>query len=331
MTEKPLVSIGCLTYNHAPYIRQCIEGFLMQNTDFPFEIIINDDCSTDGTTEIIKEYEKQYPNLINAIYHSENQFSKGVKGMFNKYVFPVAQGKYMAICEGDDYWTDPLKLQKQVDFLENHPDYTMCFHDVDIKAELGRDSYDVFGKLEDKDYDAFEDIVTWCVPTGSMLFKKEMTDKIPSNSRFTMGDNVIVLSCGQYGRIRCIPKKMGVYRLTSSGWIGSQSAKIQRYKYISHYYGLIESFPSCQNEKMYEILQNQYFQLLTILKREGNMEEFERVKFQYLENFPVQTHIELFNKYYRIEQVRYYTKKVLGKNFSKLVSKLRAYFNGMIH
>ena len=120
MTEKPLVSIGCITYNHAPYIRQCIKGFLMQKTNFPFEIIINDDCSTDGTTEIIKEYEKQYPNLINAIYHSENQYSKGVKGIFWKYVFSKVRGKYIAMCEGDDYWTDPYKLKRQIEYLELH-------------------------------------------------------------------------------------------------------------------------------------------------------------------------------------------------------------------
>ncbi len=129
-SPKPLVSICSITYNHAPYIRQCLDGFLMQQCNFDYEIIINDDCSTDGTTDIIREYASKYPGIIKPIYHEENEYSKGVRGMFATYVFPKAQGKYIALCEGDDYWTDPLKLQKQVDFLESHPDYSMCCSDV---------------------------------------------------------------------------------------------------------------------------------------------------------------------------------------------------------
>ena len=128
--EQPLVSICCITYNHAKYIRQCLEGFLMQKTSFSYEIVINDDCSTDGTTDIIREYEARYPNLISPIYHAENEYSKGVRGMFATYCFPKAKGKYIAMCEGDDYWIDPLKLQKQVDFMEENPDYSMCFHNA---------------------------------------------------------------------------------------------------------------------------------------------------------------------------------------------------------
>jgi len=123
--NTPLVSIWTLTYNHAPFIRQCIEGVLMQKTTFPFELLIHDDASTDGTADIIREYEARYPDIIKPIYQTENQFSKG-GGIYRKFQLPRSQGKYIAICEGDDYWTDPLKLQKQVDFLETHPDYTIC-------------------------------------------------------------------------------------------------------------------------------------------------------------------------------------------------------------
>ena len=123
--NKLLVSISCLTYNHAPYIKQTIDGFLMQKTNFDFEILIHDDASNDGTAKIIQEYESKYPNLIKPIYQKENQWSKGRKGsaVFN---FPRAKGKYIAMCEGDDYWTDPLKLQKQVDFLEENEDIIAC-------------------------------------------------------------------------------------------------------------------------------------------------------------------------------------------------------------
>ena len=104
---EPLVSICCLTYNHAPYIRDAIEGFLMQKTNFPVEILIHDDASTDGTADIIREYETRYPDIIKPIYQTENQYSKGVK-ISREYQFSRARGKYIALCEGDDYWTDKL-------------------------------------------------------------------------------------------------------------------------------------------------------------------------------------------------------------------------------
>ena len=134
----PLVSISCITYNHAPYIRECLEGFLMQKTNFPFEILIHDDASTDGTADIIREYEAKYPDIIKPIYQTENQYSKGVRRINELYNFSRAQGKYIALCEGDDFWTDPNKLQIQFDFMESHPDYSLCMH--------GRYNLDYFNK-----------------------------------------------------------------------------------------------------------------------------------------------------------------------------------------
>ena len=125
--QQPLVSICCLVYNHEPYLRECFDGFMMQKTNFDFEVLVHDDASTDNSASIIREYETKYPDIFKPIYQTENQYSKGVKvsATFN---FPRTKGKYIAMCEGDDYWTDPLKLQKQVDFLETHPDYAMCSH-----------------------------------------------------------------------------------------------------------------------------------------------------------------------------------------------------------
>lgn len=147
MEQRPFVSICCLTYNHEPFIRQCLEGFLMQQTSFAFEVVIHDDASTDGTTAIIQEYETKYPNIIKPQYEKENQWRKGIRGssVFN---FPRAQGKYIALCEGDDYWVDPMKLQKQVYWLENNPHYSICytsFKTVDFSGQhIVRDNYNAF-------------------------------------------------------------------------------------------------------------------------------------------------------------------------------------------
>src|SRR5690554_6422909 len=115
-----MVSICCQTYNHKDYIVEALESFLMQKTDFPFEVLLRDDASTDGTAEICKEYARKYPDIINLLAYNENQFKKGVRPFPDNV--KRAKGKYIALCEGDDYWTDPLKLQKQVDVLEKNDD-----------------------------------------------------------------------------------------------------------------------------------------------------------------------------------------------------------------
>lgn len=134
-TPQPLVSIVCTTYNQANYIRDCLNGFLMQDVDFHIEILIHDDCSTDGTTKIVKEYSAKYPDIIKPIYEKENQYQQGKPAGNNVWNIPRAKGKYIAFCEGDDFWTDPMKLKKQIDFLESNPDYGLCHTDFNIKNE----------------------------------------------------------------------------------------------------------------------------------------------------------------------------------------------------
>jgi len=143
-----LVTVCCTTYNHESYVSEAIEGFLIQETEFPFEIIIHDDASTDGTAAIILEYAERYPRLIRTIIQTENQYSKA--GLINpRFVFPMATGKYLALCEGDDYWTDRRKLQKQVTFLENNPDYVITYSDCQPFDENGVIDHDYGGARED--------------------------------------------------------------------------------------------------------------------------------------------------------------------------------------
>ena len=129
--NQPLVSIVCDTYNHAPYIRRALDGFLSQQTEFSFEIIVHDDASTDETADIIRSYESAYPDLFRCVYRTENVYSKDPK-ILEHYVFPLARGKYIAICEGDDFWTSPNKLQKQISYMEEHPDCTLCVCAADL-------------------------------------------------------------------------------------------------------------------------------------------------------------------------------------------------------
>ena len=242
MKNLPLVSICSITYNHAPFIRQCLEGFLMQQTNFPIEIIINDDCSIDGTTEIIREYAEKYPDKIFPIFHEENLYSQGIRGMFQRFVFPKARGKYIAICEGDDYWTDPLKLQKQVDFLESHPDYSMCFHKAKIMVQDGRKYDDPFSRLEEREYFPEEILIPWIIPTASIMMRTSV--RVPFHKDFRTGDVVVHAACVEKGRVYCMKEEMSIYRLHGTGWSAIQHNPTDTLSsFVPHYLAMMEVFP----------------------------------------------------------------------------------------
>ena len=172
--SKIKVSISCITYNHEPYIIECIEGFLLQKTNFAYEILIHDDASKDKTASIIREYEAKYPDIIKPIYQSENQYSKHGGGMNIKYNFPRARGKFIAMCEGDDYWTDPYKLQKQVDFLEANKDYVLSHTNGQRRVQNRIEPWDewpINGDVQDFFYNSC------LVRTCSALFKKEFIEE----------------------------------------------------------------------------------------------------------------------------------------------------------
>ena len=140
--EEPiLVAIQCLVYNHEPYLRDCFEGFVMQKTNFRFVAIVHEDVSTDHSADIIREYEKEYPDIFRPIYETENQWSKhdgSLERIMNNAI-DATGAKYVATCEGDDYWTDPLKLQKQVDYMEAHPECGLCITDFCVQDDLDKE------------------------------------------------------------------------------------------------------------------------------------------------------------------------------------------------
>lgn len=171
--EKPLVSICCLAYNHEPFLRECFEGFVMQKTTFPIEVLVHDDASTDHSVDIIREYTEKYPDIFKPYYQTENQYSKG-KGFVGLNInLERAQGKYIAMCEGDDYWIDPLKLQKQVDFLEENEEYSLCctsYAVYDQENKIWKQEYDntILGKFTIKDW-----YNHWLIQNLTIVFRKD--------------------------------------------------------------------------------------------------------------------------------------------------------------
>ena len=226
--REVIVTIRCITYNHEPYIRQAIEGFVMQKTDFRFEAIVHDDASTDKTAEIIKEYAEKYPDIIKPIYETENQYSKH-DGSLRRIMNNATRGKYVAFCEGDDYWTDPLKLQKQVDFLESHPDYSMCFHNAMVHYENGNTENHLFAKLENREYQVEETVENWIVPTASILLRSSILSssyykRVGESKKLVVGDNPLIRCCGMSGKIYGFKDVMGVYRKQPGGWTENLNA-----------------------------------------------------------------------------------------------------------
>lgn len=243
-----IVSISCITYNHAPYIRQCLDGFMMQQTDFAYEVLIHDDASTDGTTEIIKEYETKYPDIIKPIYEEENQWVKGRKGsaVFN---FPRAKGKYIALCEGDDYWTDPLKLQKQVDFLEDNHNYVMCSHNYDYYYQ-NTGCLDKVKEDNDQIY-SFEYLIKggWLFHPLTVVFRRSAMSLTQLNAYSNMMDAVLFYHLLQRGDGYYMGRNMAVYRIHNGGvWSGIDRAHrlLTEYKARLAIYDVDKSEPAAQ-------------------------------------------------------------------------------------
>ncbi|WP_051224501.1 glycosyltransferase [Flavobacterium tegetincola] len=217
MVEKtPILSICCITFNQEKYVEDTIRGFLFQKTDFPFEIIIHDDASTDNTIKIIQSYAEKFPNLIKTIIQKENQHSQGVRVLPN-FVYPLARGKYIALCEGDDYWTDPLKLQKQLDYLEKNAEHTMCFHSVTIDNKMLNSIYPE-KVAEGRDYSIDELLLTKTAHTASFVFRKQFLNiEQFLNKDIFAGDVFLALMMADSGKVYGMADDMAVYRIHEMG------------------------------------------------------------------------------------------------------------------
>ena len=262
-----LVTIDCTTFNQEEYISQAIEGFLIQKTNFPFEIRIHDDASTDNTSNIIREYERKYPNLIYPIYQTENQYSKKNISIWADITFPKAKGKYIAICEGDDYWTDPLKLQKQVDFLEANEDYGLVYTNAAIYIQES----DTFTKPFSSHFEEIPSsgnifhhlLIKNCIQTPTVLARKKnlmeavacMEDSI---NMFKMGDYPMWLEIARNSKIKYLNEITAVYRRSANS--------------ASSYYDI---------GKRYDFLQSSYDLQFYFCKKYNVLDVQEKVQIEY--------------------------------------------------
>ena len=231
MQENPIVSILCETYNHEKYIAHALEGFLMQKTD----------VSTDTTPDIVREYSKKYPTLIKPILQTENQYSKGVN-ILQEIQFPRAKGKYIAVCEGDDYWIDPNKLQLQVNWLEKHPEDIGCVHKYIVVDENEKvQNIRTFGYYDQESRYNLTDFENKELPSqlASLMFRNIVKDpltKYPEefNKVKIQGDIKLYLYLLAYGSIYRLPQVCSAYRFVlhagGQSWSSKNLCKIKGYQ-----------------------------------------------------------------------------------------------------
>lgn len=251
-----MVSVSCMAYNHEKYIRKCLGSLVNQKVNFSYEILVHDDASTDHTQSIIKEYEKKYPNLIKPIYQTENQYSKGKPLNIN---IQRAKGKYVAICEGDDYWTSPEKLQKQVDFLESHNDYSICGHAAYYAKENGSiNEKDLFAYAKQSCTIPIEDVIgKWCFSTNSIMYRRALRPlEIPYRKNCKNGDYALTTFLAFKGKVYYMKEAMSAYRVNSIGSLNDRWRKNPdlRKKDRLEYINMLHRMDEYTNQKYHNII-----------------------------------------------------------------------------
>lgn len=224
------VSVLCTAFNHEAYIADALEGFVRQNTTFRYEVIVNDDASTDGTRSIIERYASLYPSIIVPVLHDDNQFSKGVSPI-ERFMLPAARGKYIAFCEGDDCWIDDDKLQKQYEFLELHRDYSICIHNAMVINYRSQCCYLTEPNDGDRDKSLAQLILEgggYINPTASFFFRKELL-KERYKLKTPVGDHFMLIELAIKGKAHWMSKPMSVYRgYTETSWSVRDAKKSEK-------------------------------------------------------------------------------------------------------
>ena len=320
-----LVSINCITYNQEDYIADAIEGFLMQNTNFTYEILIGEDCSTDGTKEIVEQYVNKYPNKIRLITSKQN-VGMGENGL---RVFEQSKGKYIAVCEGDDYWTDPYKLQKQVDYMENNPECTLCFHNAliisaNIKTIIKKEKPMItrtnsYYRGGNSNYNAGELALLGFVPTASFLYPRHLMKNAPEwYHAAIVGDTPLKLITTNHGYAHYIDENMSVYRVgvkdsVTDKWRKENVNQENQVLLNKRFIDLYDDFNNYSNYKYdSEIRKVKIPFELIVLGLGGERKKIKSSKFE-----------EYIKRLSAKEKVRFYAKIYFPKSFAVL-SRIKA-------
>lgn len=259
----PLVSIWCIAYNHVDFIEEAIKSFLMQETTFAVEIIIHDDSSTDGTADIIRRYKKDYPNLIQPIFQRVNQWSQGI----NPFLFFCAstRAKYIALCEGDDYWTDSQKLERQIDVFRKYPDVSICFHPALEKNMVTGEECIICNHFSEDQFVDFHSVILGrggYMPTASLVFRNDETKlMIQSFQNAPIGDFFIQAFQASRGRCYYLNEPFCVYRRSASGsWTASQHADTEKLRYAKAMLEALDHFhPNIKHKPGSDALYDVYY------------------------------------------------------------------------
>ena len=236
MNEDIKVSVICNAYNHGNYIRDALESFVMQETNFAYEVLVHDDASTDDTAKIIEEYAEKYPDIIKPILQKENQYSKGVL-ITKEYQVSRAKGKYIAFCEGDDYWSDKHKLQKQFEAMENHPEADMCTHKADRIAADAKKFFSPVPAGYQTGIIPVEDVILGgggFVATNSLFYRKSIWENELQFRKDMSYDYTLQISGALRGGLYYIDDIMSVYRMNAPGsWSARMNSSVD--KQVGHF------------------------------------------------------------------------------------------------
>ena len=287
MSDKIMVSVMCTAFNHGEYIRQALEGMVNQKTDFAYEILINDDVSSDNTADIIREFAAKYPEKIRAFFPEKNLYSQNIDVYYHTF-FPNARGKYVAFCEGDDYWTDETKLQRQVDFLEAHPEYSACVHNTELLYCAGnRENEPLIKREGDRDVE-FEDILpgmnnAW--HTSSLVAKTELLANPPDYyyvaCEYGFGDYPYGIWLRYNGPVHFIDRCMSVYRINSNVTSWSSGVDYATDKLVIFITGVVEMLKAfrahVEDEKLVQLVDKYISEgMFQLLYTQGRDRELRR-------------------------------------------------------
>ena len=252
------VTISCTTYNHEDYISDALEGFLMQKTNFSYEIFVHDDASTDRTAEIIKEKKKRNPDKIKGIYQKENQYSRGVAIIFD-ILLPMAHGKYIALCEGDDYWNDPYKLQKQMEEMERHPECELCAHGAMVVEAKTKQVVDEVKRSSENCIFPPEKVIAGgggFVATNSLMIKREQLERDIDLLREFPLDYFVQIMGSIRGGMLYLSDIMSSYRwMAKNSWSERMNKDLERcVEHIDRCNTMLERIDTRTNRKYKDII-----------------------------------------------------------------------------